>query len=399
MPALYRAMDQVLQAQREKLAIPHRFSARHDGDLGDAAALPAALRQAPLAAARASALSRRLRFPAAALRERRGRRRRSASGGRASSTPARRSAPQMLVRDSRGAGQAAPAAPARAAAAAAGPAERRAATQGRRMKATADEAEALTPVTDHPSPVTASSRWAATSSDPVGADPRRRLRALAALPETRLVRHVLALSQPAGGLSRPARFRERGGADRDRARAARAARRSCSRIERAHGRVRDFPNAPRTLDLDIVLYGERVVRRAGPRSIPHPRMHERAFVLVPLAEIAPDAVVPGQRPRRRPRCARVDAAGVVEAAGSRRSRDDDCEAARQIPLHRRRRPDRRRQDELARALERARRGGTVLLEDPDANPFLPRLLPGPRALRAADAALFPVPARRPGRAR
>jgi 2-amino-4-hydroxy-6-hydroxymethyldihydropteridine diphosphokinase len=63
-------------------------------------------------------------------------------------------------------------------------------------------------------------------------------------------------------------------------------------VERAHGRVREFPNAPRTLDLDIVLYGDAVVHEPG-LTIPHPRMAERAFVLVPLAEIAPGAAVPG----------------------------------------------------------------------------------------------------------
>ena len=63
-------------------------------------------------------------------------------------------------------------------------------------------------------------------------------------------------------------------------------------IERRHGRVRDFPNGPRTLDLDIALYGEVELREPG-LTIPHPRMHQRAFVMVPLAEIAPEAVVPG----------------------------------------------------------------------------------------------------------
>ena len=63
-------------------------------------------------------------------------------------------------------------------------------------------------------------------------------------------------------------------------------------IERSQGRVRDYPNAPRTLDLDILLYGNQVVRDPG-LIIPHPRMLERAFVLVPLAEIAPGVVVPG----------------------------------------------------------------------------------------------------------
>ncbi len=64
-------------------------------------------------------------------------------------------------------------------------------------------------------------------------------------------------------------------------------------IEREQGRVREFPNAPRTLDLDIALYGEQVIHEPG-LSIPHPRMITRAFVLAPLAEIAPDAQVPGQ---------------------------------------------------------------------------------------------------------
>jgi len=64
-------------------------------------------------------------------------------------------------------------------------------------------------------------------------------------------------------------------------------------IERAHGRVRTFPNAPRTLDLDILLYGEHVINEPG-LTIPHPRLAERAFVVVPLMQIAPDIVVPGQ---------------------------------------------------------------------------------------------------------
>ena len=66
-------------------------------------------------------------------------------------------------------------------------------------------------------------------------------------------------------------------------------------IEREHGRVRSFLNAPRTLDLDIVLYGDRRVVEEG-LEIPHPRMHERAFVVVPLADIAPDVVVPERGP-------------------------------------------------------------------------------------------------------
>lgn len=58
-------------------------------------------------------------------------------------------------------------------------------------------------------------------------------------------------------------------------------------IERAHGRVRRERWGPRTLDLDLLDFGGRVLERPG-LSLPHPRLHERAFVLVPLAEVAPD---------------------------------------------------------------------------------------------------------------
>ena len=58
-------------------------------------------------------------------------------------------------------------------------------------------------------------------------------------------------------------------------------------IEARHGRKRSFPNAPRTLDLDVLLFG-KVEMRTPQLEIPHPRMHERAFVLKPLLEIAPD---------------------------------------------------------------------------------------------------------------
>lgn len=64
-------------------------------------------------------------------------------------------------------------------------------------------------------------------------------------------------------------------------------------IERCHGRVRQFPNSPRTLDLDILLYDDLSLQEHG-LILPHPRMHQRAFVLEPLREIAPDLEVPGQ---------------------------------------------------------------------------------------------------------
>lgn len=68
-------------------------------------------------------------------------------------------------------------------------------------------------------------------------------------------------------------------------------------IENAHGRRRSFPNAPRTLDLDLLMVGG--LRIDGPAlQLPHPRMHERAFVLIPLLEIEPQAVVPGRGPAK-----------------------------------------------------------------------------------------------------
>jgi 2-amino-4-hydroxy-6-hydroxymethyldihydropteridine diphosphokinase len=64
-------------------------------------------------------------------------------------------------------------------------------------------------------------------------------------------------------------------------------------IEARHGRKRSFANAPRTLDLDLLLYGDARIDRPG-LVVPHPRMHERAFVLEPLLEIAPGVRIPGR---------------------------------------------------------------------------------------------------------
>jgi 2-amino-4-hydroxy-6-hydroxymethyldihydropteridine diphosphokinase len=66
---------------------------------------------------------------------------------------------------------------------------------------------------------------------------------------------------------------------------------SCQEIETSCGRIRAFPNAPRTLDLDILLYGNVVIGRED-LIIPHPRLAERRFVLEPLAQIAPEFVHP-----------------------------------------------------------------------------------------------------------
>ena len=68
-------------------------------------------------------------------------------------------------------------------------------------------------------------------------------------------------------------------------------------IEARHGRARSFANAPRTLDLDVLLFGNSVLQTEN-LKIPHPRMHERAFVLKPLLEISGDVAIPGIGPAK-----------------------------------------------------------------------------------------------------
>ena len=166
----------------------------------------------------------------------------------------------------------------------------------------------MTPVTRNESRVTAFIGLGSNLGDPP-AQIRRALQTLAAMPETRFVRRSsLYRNPPAGYLDQPefvnavARIETR--------LEPRDLLEQLLAIERAQGRVHDFPNAPRTLDLDILLYGERTVLEPG-LTIPHPRMLERAFVLVPLAEIAPDAVVPGGG-RIADLAAKLDASGLVK---------------------------------------------------------------------------------------
>jgi 2-amino-4-hydroxy-6-hydroxymethyldihydropteridine diphosphokinase len=66
-------------------------------------------------------------------------------------------------------------------------------------------------------------------------------------------------------------------------------------LEQHYGRERSFRNAPRTLDLDLLLYDAQCIAEPG-LTVPHPRMHQRAFVLAPLVEIAPACVIPGMGP-------------------------------------------------------------------------------------------------------
>lgn len=76
-------------------------------------------------------------------------------------------------------------------------------------------------------------------------------------------------------------------------------------IEVRHGRERPYHHAPRTLDLDLLLHGDSVLRTPS-LTLPHPRLHLRAFVLEPLAELAPNLILPGLGPLAHWRAAAAD---------------------------------------------------------------------------------------------
>lgn len=83
------------------------------------------------------------------------------------------------------------------------------------------------------------------------------------------------------------------------------------RIEREMGRVKGERYGPRIIDLDILLFGDRVIDYQR-LQVPHPRMLERAFVLVPLAEISPDLIVPGAACPVAELLAGIDQIGIVK---------------------------------------------------------------------------------------
>ena len=127
--------------------------------------------------------------------------------------------------------------------------------------------------------------------------PRRQLaravRALQRLPRTRLVRVSANYLTAPQGSSVPQPDYVNAVAMLETALGPRALLARLQRIERAHRRKRRSErNAPRTLDLDLLLFGGRRLQ-AKALSIPHPRMHVRAFVLRPLAEVTPAARIPG----------------------------------------------------------------------------------------------------------
>ena len=123
------------------------------------------------------------------------------------------------------------------------------------------------------------------------------LRELEELPHTRLVRSSSFYETEPIGFAGQSRFVNAVAAI-DTALAPRELLEGLLEIERRHGRVRSVKNGPRTLDLDILLYGHRVMEEEG-LVVPHPRLHERAFVLEPLLEVDAQCEIPGLGPAAR----------------------------------------------------------------------------------------------------
>ncbi len=119
----------------------------------------------------------------------------------------------------------------------------------------------------------------------------RALQALDSLPHTKvLAQSSLYRSAPVGFLEQPDFINAV--AKLETALNPRALLDALLNLERECGRTREFRNAPRTLDLDVLLYDDLRYHEHG-LTIPHPQMHLRAFVLQPLLEIAPDCAIPG----------------------------------------------------------------------------------------------------------
>lgn len=147
----------------------------------------------------------------------------------------------------------------------------------------------------------------------VAAALRAALEALDALPGTRLLQASRVYRTPAWGMEQQPDFLN-AVAMLETALAPRALLDALLAIERVHGRERDAGGqrwGPRTLDLDLLLHGDAVIDEPG-LSLPHPQLHRRGFVLLPLAELAPDVEVPGLG-RVDALLAAVDTGGIVPA--------------------------------------------------------------------------------------
>jgi 2-amino-4-hydroxy-6-hydroxymethyldihydropteridine diphosphokinase len=119
---------------------------------------------------------------------------------------------------------------------------------------------------------------------------------LSALPHTRVVRvSSIRQTKPVGYVDQP-RFLN-GAVELETQLSARRLLDALLEVEQALGRDRSSvpPQGPRTLDLDLLLYGDERIAEPG-LDVPHPRLHERAFVLEPLAELDPGLEVPGKGP-------------------------------------------------------------------------------------------------------
>lgn len=127
---------------------------------------------------------------------------------------------------------------------------------------------------------------------------RDALQALDGLPETRLLRASRLYRTPAWGVTSQPDF-VNAVAMLETRRPPQTLLSDLLSIERAAGRDRSGGDrwGPRTLDLDLLLYGDALIDEPG-LHVPHPHVHERAFVLVPLLEIAPEVVIPGVGPAR-----------------------------------------------------------------------------------------------------
>ncbi len=120
----------------------------------------------------------------------------------------------------------------------------------------------------------------------------RAFRALAQIPNTKLIRYSsLYQSPPMGGLDQPDYINAV--AEVDTSLKPEALLQQLQAIETAQGRIRGERWGARTLDLDLLLYGSSIINMPD-LKVPHPGMHERAFVLYPLYEIAPDLEIPGR---------------------------------------------------------------------------------------------------------
>jgi 2-amino-4-hydroxy-6-hydroxymethyldihydropteridine diphosphokinase len=127
-------------------------------------------------------------------------------------------------------------------------------------------------------------------------DPRaqvqRGFEALAALPQSRLLARSRLYRTPPWGITEQPDFIN-AAARLETSLPPRALLDALRTIETGAGRVRGVRNGPRSLDLDLLLYGDRIVDEPD-LVVPHPRLHERAFVLLPLGDVAPELEVPGQ---------------------------------------------------------------------------------------------------------